>query len=313
MIKKNLLFVFFILSFGGVLFGQNTEVSLHPEPILNKSADDANIFSGNLHIDQKVSFDAVQKAFTVKNLNFQDKDRKSPWLGTLFSFILPGAGEFYAESYWKAGIFVALEAAVITTAVIYNKKGNDETDSFERFADNVTPTTGWSVSKYAHWLVLHKGELGLPQDLTDEQIITNPTAPHPWEQVDFAKLNYYESLVPELSHQLAPYGDQQYYEMIGKYHQFRAGWADYDVSSIDFNVSPLFHEYTGMRATANDYYNTASKAVIGIYINHFLSAIDAYWSTTIYNKELIAKITVENKQFADLIELVPTLKVKLSF
>ena len=76
---------------------------------------------------------------------------------------------------------------------------------------------------------------------------------------------------------------------------------------------PLFHQYTGMRATANSYYNTASKAVIGIYINHFLSALDAYWSTTVYNKELVARVTVENRQYADYIELIPTLNLKLSF
>ena len=134
----------------------------------------------------------------------------------------------------------------------------------------------------------------------------------PWQRVNFDDIHAVEEQHSELSHQLAYYGEQQYYEMIGKYHQFRAGWADYS-PELGFNVSPLFHEYTGMRATANDYYNTASKAVIGIYINHFLSAIDAYWSTTIYNKELVARVTVENRQYADYIELVPTLKLKLSF
>ncbi len=130
--------------------------------------------------------------------------------------------------------------------------------------------------------------------------------------MNFDDIHAVEVQHSELSHQLAYYPEQQYYEMIGKYHQFRAGWADY-TPSLGFNVSPMFLQYTGMRATANDYFNTASKAVIGIYLNHFLSAIDAYWSTSVYNKELAAKITVENKQYADYMELVPTLNFKFSF
>ncbi len=313
MIKRYLFFLFFVFIATGFVFAQNPLDLRHQQFDFNNNEASKVLLSGNLQTDQKIIFDETDNEFSGIKLYQETRNTKSPWLGALFSFIIPGAGEVYAESYWKAGIFVLVEAAVVTTAVIYNKKGNDATDAFERFADNVSTTTGWSVAKYAHWLVLHKSDLGLPSDLTDQDIIVNPTAEHPWDQVNFSKLNYYESLVPELSHQLAPYGDQQYYEMIGKYHQFRAGWADYDVNSFDFNVSALFHQYSGMRATANDYFNTASKAVIGIYLNHFLSAIDAYWSTTIYNKELAARITVENNRYAGVIELVPTLNVKLSF
>ncbi len=33
-------------------------------------------------------------------------------------------------------------------------------------------------------------------------------------------------------------------------------------------------------------YNVSTKAVVGIYINHILSALDAAWTTTVYNKEV---------------------------
>lgn len=303
MIRYNILFLLFVFLSTGYMFAQNAKELTHSEFSFNQAAESGITLSGNLHIDQKLTFDAVNNEISKINLNQEPDNRRSPWLGALFSFILPGAGEVYAESYWKAGIFVVLEAAVITTAVIYNNKGNDATDAFERFADNVTSTTGWSVVRYADWLNSTYGEQ-IP-------INRDPNL-KPWEQVNFDDIHAAEAKHSELSHQLAYYGEQQYYEMIGKYHQFRAGWADY-TTDLGFNVSPLFHEYSGMRATANDYYNTASKAVIGIYLNHFLSAIDAYWSTTVYNKELSARITVENKQYADIIELVPTFKVKFSF
>lgn len=296
-------FLFFILFAAGMMFAQS-EKTITPSKFSFNRIDNSEVYlSGNLQIDNKLSFDAVQKEFSQVNLNPESKNEKSPWLGALFSFILPGAGEFYAESYWKAGIFFVIEAAVVTTAIVYNNKGIKATDEFEQFADNVTNTTGWSAVRYAEWLNQnYQGNIPINPD---------ESLP-PWERVDFNDIHAVETQYSELSHQLAYYGEQQYYEMIGKYHQFRAGWADY-TADLGFNVSPLFHEYSGMRATANDYFNTASTAVIGIYINHFLSAIDAYWSTTVYNKELAAKITVETNQYANIVELVPTLNIKLSF
>ncbi|HEY6907172.1 MAG TPA: hypothetical protein VI230_06855, partial [Ignavibacteriaceae bacterium] len=185
-----------------------------------------------------------------------------------------------------------------------NDKGNKATDEYEKFADNVSDKTGWSADRNAEWLNQNYNG-NIPIDPPDP-------SKHDWERVNFNDIHSVEVQYPELSHQLAYHGEQQYYEMIGKYHQFRAGWADY-TPDLGFNVSPLFHEYTGMRATANNFFSTASTAVVGIYINHFLSAIDAYWSTTIYNKELVAKITVEQGRYDNIAELVPTLNVKFSF
>jgi hypothetical protein len=59
----------------------------------------------------------------------------------VLSLILPGAGEFYSESYIKAGVFLALEAAAITTAIVYDKKGDDQTSVYQHFADR-----NWDVS-----------------------------------------------------------------------------------------------------------------------------------------------------------------------
>jgi hypothetical protein len=303
MLNKNILLTFLIILFAVNIFAQGGKGTDQSGSYFTSDKNSEVILTGNLQVDNQLSFNAVQTEISKRNLNLEPEGSRSPWLGALFSFILPGAGEVYAESYWKAGIFVAIEAAVITTAVVYNNKGNDATDAFEKFADNVSSNTGWSVVRYAEWL---------NQNYQGDIYINPDESLPPWKRVDFNEIHAVENQHSDLSHQLAYYGEQQYYEMIGKYHQFRAGWADY-TSDLGFNVSPLFHEYSGMRATANDYYNTASKAVIGIYINHFLSAIDAYWSTTIYNKELVANMTVENRQFGRTMVLVPTINLKLSF
>ncbi|MDP2362170.1 MAG: hypothetical protein Q8M94_00220, partial [Ignavibacteria bacterium] len=60
-------------------------------------------------------------------------------------------------------------------------------------------------------------------------------------------------------------------------------------------------------------YRVASTAVIGIYINHFLSALDAVWSATRFNKDLAVKVRLENIQFTNHAEFIPTLYLTYSF
>ena len=152
MMSRSFLFIVIVCFAAGLSSAQSTQEDIQQSTFVNNENSSNIILSGNLQLDNKISFDAVEKEIKVLRYDPQFKDKKSPWLGAIFSLILPGAGEFYAESYWKAGIFAALEAAVITTAVIYNKKGDDATNAFERFADNVTNTTGWSAVRYAEWL-----------------------------------------------------------------------------------------------------------------------------------------------------------------
>ena len=71
--------------------------------------------------------------------------------------------------------------------------------------------------------------------------------------------------------------------------------------------------YSQMRGQANDYYNIADKAIIGLYINHLLSAVDAVWSATVHNKDLSVKMRVQNVYLADRVEWVPTLNLRYNF
>ena len=68
-----------------------------------------------------------------------------------------------------------------------------------------------------------------------------------------------------------------------------------------------------MRGDANDFYSVASTAVIGIYVNHFLSALDAVWSATRFNKDLAVKVRLENFQYANRVEFYPKIYFTYSF
>ena len=263
-------------------------------------------FTGNLNTDAKQMLSDYKEPNNPQ-FSFSQENKKSPVLAGVLSLLIPGAGEVYTEEYLKAGIFIAIEAAVITTAVIYDKKGNDKTIEFQNYADE-----NWSVNRYAHWTI---DNLQNPESIIYNQNF-NPldySVFNTDESVNWSELNRLErSIGRGYSHSLPPYGDQQYYELIGKYPQYSAGWNDFN--SLDYHdSSPNFLFYAGERGKANDLYNIASKAVIGIYINHFLSALDAVWSATTYNKNLAVKVRLENLQLTDQTEFIPTLYLTYSF
>jgi len=257
--------------------------------------------TGNFRTDSKIVFDSyeiIEPALMLDEL----PTKKSPVLAGVMSAILPGSGEFYVGEYLKAAIFFTIEAVLITTAVVYNNKGDDLTAEFEIFADE-----HWSVVKYSENLLLQPG---LP-DGCNIQINSDENLP-PWDRIeDWNELNHCES---PFSHHLPRHGEQQYYELIGKYTQYSSGWDAFDPATDGFrDVPEILQDYAQMRGEANDAYNVAAKAVIGIYINHLLSAIDAAWSATTYNKNIAVKMRVQNLQLAGRIEFVPTLNIRYNF
>jgi hypothetical protein len=226
--------------------------------------------------------------------------KKSPVLSGVLSAIIPGAGQIYNEDYWVAAVFVAVEAALVTTAIVYENKGDEQTDYYESYADQY-----WSVVDYAEWLNTYN-----PETDPDIEIDYDTPGLQPWERiVSWSQLNEAETG----SHNLPPHGEQQYYEMIGKYHQYSSGWNDFAGGSNKELISPNFIYYSGERGQANDYYNTSSTAIVGIYINHLLAAAEAVWGANRFNDKLAINLRVEPYNFASGTELVPTLKFKFSF
>ena len=90
--------------------------------------------TGNLSMDSRIILENFNKG-ELTSLKFELTEKKSPVTAGVLSLVLPGAGQFYNGSIVKSIIFIAIEAAVITTAVIYTKKANDKTTEFQNFAD----------------------------------------------------------------------------------------------------------------------------------------------------------------------------------
>lgn len=259
---------------------------------------------------------------SAQNINTYDNDsinvsmkKRTPLLAGGLSLILPGAGQFYNKDYWKTALFLAIEAAAISVAVIYDQKGDDQTVSFQNFANS---SDGWDVNQYANWSVDNAQRInpGIPDGDPIMDIFDNEG------NVIWDKLNALEVAIGSwYSHQLAPFNDQQYYEMIGKYQQFNPGWSDYSDSDYPPDgytypdpVTPTFKWYAGERGKANDYYNTASTAVIVVVANHILSAVEAALAANSYNRSLLqADVKLRSTNIGFNREYYPQLNLSYNF
>lgn len=264
--------------------------------------------SGNLIFDSKIV--PFNSSVQPLQINFQTKTKKSRWLGGAMSLILPGAGEFYAEDYLKAAIFVTVEAAAISTAIIYTNKGDSQTQKFQNYADQ-----HWSVIRYAQWTLNHTQDINPDvnsSDYKDVLIYNNNGTPI---GVNWSRLNDLESALGDgYSHMLPTPGQQQYYELIGKYPQFSHGWDSSIQTDTDFHIlTDQFLWYAHQRGLANDYYTTGNTAIIFVYVNHFLSTFDAVWSIDKYNDAISMNVRMNGINTANGIQVIPTLNLSYNF
>ena len=286
-----------------------------------------NLEKKNTKLTGVLELDSRNIAYSADNskqadLNLKMPGKKNRWLAGLFSLILPGAGEYYAHSYLKGAIFTVVEAAALTTALIYNHKGDTQTNFFQNYANQ-----NWDVAKYAAWTLNHINDIPGASNVNPDnyhvfknnvnwKTLGNNTD---WSKynsdVNWSELNRLESdLGGGYTHQLPYIGNQQYYELIGKYPQYSHGWITSNFGDSDYHIlTDQFLWYSHQRGLANEYYQTGSTAVVFIYINHFLSVLDAIWTTDRYNNSIALKFRMERENYSDNLQFVPTLHLSVNF
>ncbi len=222
-----------------------------------------------------------------KTLLPETPKKKSVLLGIGLSALVPGLGEFYAKSYLKAGIFFAIEAISWGAFAMYQIKGDNQTDKFQSYADQY-----WDVRHYAQWLK--------DQGFIGNEVI-NPNEPD--RNILLTQIRQCES--QNFSHTLPDYNSQQYYELIGKYQNFQAGWTNLAHTPtkepgpywFETYKDPVFVNYSYERQKANDYYGYAKNGIMFVVLNHILSAADAAWSVSIFNQNLKMQTGFEIKRY----------------
>jgi len=192
---------------------------------------------------------------------------KSPKKAFLYSLLVPGLGQRYAGSGWvKPIIYLAVEAGSWAGYFKYHTDGNDKTDEFKAFAD-------------AHWF---EGDTtgfvdGVYPNLAD-------TTYRGWLLLNYQVVDDSSS---EFTEKLPNTKTQQYYEMIGKYDQFRGGWDDYwagDTATV--YVTANRNHYMDMRKDANDMLDMAKNLMILSMVNHLVSAFEAAITAGRHNRQI---------------------------
>jgi len=169
---------------------------------------------------------------------------KSPRKALLLSAVIPGSGEIYSKAYIFGTVFLAAEVTLWLMYSKYIDKGKELEGEFQDFAN-----ANWNRDKYLEWI-------------------------NSAEAIE---------LQVQRTHELPDTQTQQYYEMIGKYDQFYAGWAD--ASQFEYSErGGMRLEYMDMREESNVQLKKASTMASIAILNHILSAVDAAWASYRYNK-----------------------------
>ena len=247
--------------------------------------------------------------------------QKSVGKAVVFSAVLPGSGQYYAKSYVKAAVFLAIEVTAWAVYFSNTKKGDTRDSEFKQFAgENWSEYRYWS---YVNWVATNNPEY----ENLDLFPYVEEDAPNggKWYLIppDFYNSNRDEILNTlrevegnEFSHRLPATTTQQYYEMIGKYPgQFGNAWSDasYDrrYSGPD-NITTKNNFYMETRDQANRFYDYAQYGLMAVLINHVVSAIDAGFTTRNYNRKLV-KMEMSYKNLRYKREYVNMFGVNLSW
>ena len=100
-------------------------------PLFSQSINSSKVLS--LRNEVNKSFKNPEKV--SKDINsFQVNDKKSPGLAIIYSLLLPGMGELYADSYSSGKYFTIAEGALWTTYIGFNSYGNWQKDNYKSFA-----------------------------------------------------------------------------------------------------------------------------------------------------------------------------------
>jgi hypothetical protein len=223
--------------------------------------------------------------------------KKSALRAAFYSAMVPGSGELYGGSIWKAAIFTGLEIIGWVTYYTYDSRADDTDSEMRSYADNY-----WDERKY--WSKLYydarlRGDIyeDPPYEVDENEILVD------YNSQVIENLRFLEDELGH-THKLPETKTQQYYEMIYKYlTQFGNAWEDADFNRVYYGntntMTPRMFEYRDLRNEMNHLFDIATTVTNAILINHLVSAIDAALTVRGYNRRLHISAKIEKKQYFD--------------
>jgi hypothetical protein len=238
----------------------------------------------------------------MDSLTQVQKVEKSVFGAAVYSAVIPGAGQLYAGSVWKAILFAGIEVASWATYFTYEGKGDREDTAMRQYAD-----VHWVEERYWSWLYYNgeqrddvRSDPRFPEYTLVEDNTYGGYMLDTYNQGVVESLRFLEEALGH-SHKLPTTKTQQYYEMIYKYAtQFGNAWDDADFYSVYYGntnqLTPNMFTYRDMRNQMNAFYDSAKIALNVVLINHLLSALDAALTTRNYNRSIKVNLRVDSRQ-----------------
>lgn len=206
---------------------------------------------------------------------------KYPARGMILSLAVPGLGQWYAGARMKSLVFVGVEVAAVGITLNIDRRAEERRDLFQRFAREHWDLEQWLL----HTPTLSERYPDVICDGTHELSIL----------LDNGTVVSSDSLCGGWIEGAGVVPNREYYENIGKYDQFVAGWDDlYDDQgnpnweevkksvgdSVEILImTPNKNRYLDMRHDYNRTLQLAGYALSSIMLNHLVSAVDAFFET----------------------------------
>ncbi len=213
------------------------------------------------------------------------------------SLVIPGFGQYINRSpWWKTVLFAGVEVAGITGYISWINKADDITKDYENWADE-----HWNMRRWVNDSAILLSDIkanGFP-NVNDVRI----DGSHHITIIINGKYESSEILLENPNIEYVELRDWDFYEGIGKYDQFVAGWDD-AISNWEIVrkkikngedelivMTPNKQHYLNLRNDSNVLYKNAKFAVSALLFNHIFSALDALWNAN-KNKDLSYKLDV---------------------
>lgn len=234
-------------------------------------------YYSNFHLYTQINPAGARDIYEVKS--------KSVGKAFIYSFLVPGLGEYYSGSRIKPFIFFGVEIASWAGYLAFRSHGISLRKDFQVFAD-----ARWSESAYRDWLF---SECGTRSDLD--------SCVHPDGSISY------------WTHHLPAEKNHEYYENIGKYDQFFAGWVAVGIDSATAKSNRTF--YLNQRFLSNRAFNRARALAVVSIANHLLSAFDAAISARKFNKKAdrLSAVSFQMRLATNTPNIIPVVRMTYRF
>ena len=278
--------------------------------------------------------------YIVSTSNNTEKKLKSPVTYGFYSAIVPGYGQYelYKLHHNKiaakrTALFLGIEAISWISTLAFNNKYKSQVSKYKEFANS---EIGWD---FAHWISEYEtfnepeysylfqnnvwqnigaGSHSIQFYMGENIVSTTDDDFYGIYEVLLNTINSNENIYDE--HLIRIIKDQHYYENIGKYNEFFAGWSDADILNIYMDtteqnymtaLSPKKDQYIESYNQAEEYSDFKEYSTLCIYFNHFVSMVDAFILARKFNGNVMLASSTVYDQYS--INLPIGIKLSLIF